>query len=69
MIRSLIAVFAAAVLTAPLAHAQTPGGEAAPAPKPPLFETKKVDGTDNVYVFRYQSSQRSEEHTSELQSH
>ena len=57
MIRSLIAVFAAAVLTAPFAHAQTPGGEAAPAPKPPPFETKKVDGTDNVYVFRYQNSQ------------
>ena len=56
MIRSLIAVFAAAVLTAPFAHAQTPGGEAAPAPKPPLFETKKVEGTDNVYVFRYQNS-------------
>ena len=31
MIRSLIAVLAAAVLTAPFAHAQTPGGEAAPA--------------------------------------
>src|ERR1051325_4648905 len=29
----------------------------AEAPKPPQFETKKVDGTDNVYVFRYGNSQ------------
>lgn len=34
--------------------AQTP----APAPAaPPLFATTKVDGTDNVYVFRYQNHQ------------
>ena len=25
--------------------------------KPPMFETKRVEGTDNVYVFRYQNSQ------------
>jgi glyoxylase-like metal-dependent hydrolase (beta-lactamase superfamily II) len=30
---------------------------AAPAQKPPLFETKKVDGTDNVYIFRYGNHQ------------
>lgn len=36
------------------AQAQEP---AAPAAKPPLFETRKVEGTDNVYVFRYQNSQ------------
>lgn len=29
----------------------------APAPAPPPFATTKVDGTDNVYVFRYQNHQ------------
>jgi len=29
----------------------------APAPAPPLFSTTKVDGTDGVYVFRYQGHQ------------
>src|SRR5438128_831417 len=29
----------------------------APAPTPPLFATTKVDGTDGVYVFRYQGHQ------------
>jgi hypothetical protein len=34
--------------------AQTP----APAPAaPPLFATTKVEGTENVYVFRYQNHQ------------
>ncbi|KFC70129.1 hypothetical protein FG93_03144 [Bosea sp. LC85] len=28
-----------------------------PAPSPPPFATTKVDGTDNVYVFRYQNHQ------------
>ncbi len=37
----------------PPALAQTP----APAPAPPLFATTKVDGTDNVYIFRYQGHQ------------
>src|SRR6187402_874148 len=39
-----------------IALAQTP----APAPAPaaaPLFETTKVEGTDNVYIFRYQNHQ------------
>jgi len=43
-----------------LAQAQTtPAQPAAPAaqPAPPTFETKKVEGTDNVYIFRYQNSQ------------
>ena len=35
------------------AQAQTP----APAAAPPLFATTKVEGTDNVYVFRYQNHQ------------
>ena len=42
-----------------LAQAQTtPAQPAAPAaqPAPPTFETKKVEGTDNVYIFRYQNS-------------
>jgi hypothetical protein len=26
-------------------------------PAPPLFATTKIDGTDNVYVFRYQGHQ------------
>jgi glyoxylase-like metal-dependent hydrolase (beta-lactamase superfamily II) len=51
-------VFLAAALTmiAQPGWSQTPSEPAAapaPAPKPPMFETKKVDGTDNVYVFRY----------------
>jgi hypothetical protein len=35
-----------------------PAAASAPAPKPPTFETKKIDGTDNVYVFRYGNSRR-----------
>jgi glyoxylase-like metal-dependent hydrolase (beta-lactamase superfamily II) len=42
-------------LPASIAQAQTP--PAAPAPAPPLFATTKVDGTDNVYIFRYQGHQ------------
>jgi hypothetical protein len=34
------------------APAETPAAAPAPAAKPPTFETKKVDGTDNVYIFR-----------------
>ncbi len=36
------------------AWAQT---QPAPPPAPPLFATTKIDGTDNVYVFRYQGHQ------------
>ena len=44
-----------ACLPASLALAQAP----APAPPaaPPLFSTTKVEGTDNVYIFRYQGHQ------------
>lgn len=38
------------------ASAQT-SPAATPPPAPPLFATTKVDGTDNVYVFRYQGHQ------------
>ena len=51
-IRSLItlsaAVFAACATTTAMAQA--------PA-QPPLFATTKVEGTDNVYIFRYQNHQ------------
>jgi glyoxylase-like metal-dependent hydrolase (beta-lactamase superfamily II) len=50
----------AAFVLVGLAQAQTtPGQSGAPAaqPAPPTFETKKVEGTDNVYVFRYQNRQ------------
>ena len=55
-------VFLAAALTmiAPPGSSQTspePAAAPAPASKPPTFETKKVDGTDNVYVFRYGNHQ------------
>ena len=42
-----------ACLPASIALAQTP----APAPAPPLFATTKVEGTDNIYIFRYQGHQ------------
>lgn len=57
---------AGAILTSTLyVNAQTPPGgapaatpPAAPAaPTPPLFSTTKVEGTDNVYIFRYQGHQ------------
>lgn len=51
-IRSFIAL-SAAVCAAGLvttAMAQTPAQQ-------PMFATTKVDGTDNVYIFRYQNHQ------------
>src|SRR6185436_13405117 len=38
-----------------ISQAQTPAP--APAATPPLFATTKVEGTDNVYIFRYQNHQ------------
>ena len=50
MLRLAIAILAGAVAVATIpAHAQ--------APTPPLFSTTKVDGTDGVYIFRYQGHQ------------
>ena len=56
-------IFLAGALTA-IAHpassqapAEQPAAAPAPAAKPPVFETKKVEGTDNVYVFRYGNHQ------------
>jgi glyoxylase-like metal-dependent hydrolase (beta-lactamase superfamily II) len=48
----LAGVFVAASLPA---LAQAPA--AAPTPPPPLFSTTKVEGTDGVYIFRYQGHQ------------
>jgi glyoxylase-like metal-dependent hydrolase (beta-lactamase superfamily II) len=53
-------LFAAAVasgaLAAATAIAQTQPPAASP-PAPPLFSTTKIEGTENVYVFRYQGHQ------------
>src|SRR5512144_1706825 len=40
-------------------QAPAPGAPAAPAAQPsrPAIETKKVEGTDNVYIFRNQNHQ------------
>ena len=49
-----VAMFASGIAGKSLSQAQTPP----PAqPAPPLFATSKVEGTDNVYVFRYQGHQ------------
>ncbi len=53
--RSLFACGAAALLvagSAMVAAAQQPAPAPAPAAAPPPFATTKVDGTDNVYIFR-----------------
>jgi len=47
-------LIACGVVAAALAQAPSPS----PAPpSPPLFSTTKVDGTDNVYIFRYNRHQ------------
>ncbi len=52
MIRALLATTCAALFATAL------GGPAySQAPAPPLFATTKVEGTENVYVFRYQNHQ------------
>src|SRR5262245_39159069 len=62
MIQTSIAVLTAGLLGAvvpaqaqqPPAPAPTPAAPAAaPAAAPPPFATTKVDGTDNVYIFRF----------------
>ena len=58
MKRTTIAILALALTTAALPIASQTAGDkpaaapAAPADKP-AYETRKVDGTDNVYIFRY----------------
>ncbi len=49
MLRKAISVFVFVILSIGFASAQ--------APTPPLFATTKVEGTDNVYIFRYQNHQ------------
>jgi len=49
--------FTYALLAGVLTAIAQPSWSQAPAPERPLFETKKVDGTDNVYVFRYGNAQ------------
>jgi glyoxylase-like metal-dependent hydrolase (beta-lactamase superfamily II) len=50
--------FAAAFVACLIAAAAVPAAAQAPqAPPPPLFSTTKVDGTDGVYIFRYQGHQ------------
>jgi len=59
MIMRRLALAMLACLPASVALAQTPAPAPAPAapPAPPLFSTTKVEGTDNVYIFRYQGHQ------------
>lgn len=47
----------AAAPAAPPAAAPAAPAAAPAAPAAPLFSTTKVDGTDNVYIFRYQGHQ------------
>ncbi|HKB63993.1 MAG TPA: hypothetical protein VKD03_14100, partial [Burkholderiales bacterium] len=55
MKRTFIAALACG-LAAAASTASSPAWSQAPAPRPP-FATTKVDGTDNVYVFRYGNHQ------------
>src|SRR6266436_4807260 len=56
MSRLATAVLAGALTAAALpAFAQAPAPAA--TPPPPLFSTTKVEGTDGVYIFRYQGHQ------------
>ena len=52
---ALVAIVLVGLAQAPTTLAQPAAPAAQPAP--PTFETKKVEGTDNVYIFRYQNSQ------------
>jgi glyoxylase-like metal-dependent hydrolase (beta-lactamase superfamily II) len=51
MLRKVLSVISFALLLFAVAPVQ------AQAPTPPLFATTKVDGTGNVYIFRYQNHQ------------
>jgi glyoxylase-like metal-dependent hydrolase (beta-lactamase superfamily II) len=52
---ALVAIVLVGLAQAPATVAQPAAPAAQPAP--PTFETKKVEGTDNVYIFRYQNRQ------------
>jgi len=53
----LLAASIAAALTVTALAQPAPAPAPAAPPAPPLFATTKVDGTDGVYVFRYQGHQ------------
>jgi glyoxylase-like metal-dependent hydrolase (beta-lactamase superfamily II) len=53
----LLGASIAAALTAMALAQPAPAPAPAAPPAPPLFATTKVDGTDGVYVFRYQGHQ------------
>lgn len=57
MVRTILAALACALTAAALPAWSQDKPAAAPAEKPPLYATTKVDGTDNVYVFRYGNHQ------------
>src|SRR5690349_6278845 len=50
------ALFTADLATSAVAQAPAPA-PAQPAAQQPMFATTKVEGTDNVYIFRYQNHQ------------
>ena len=50
------ALFTAGLATSAFAQAPAPA-PAQPAAQQPMFATTKVEGTDNVYIFRYQNHQ------------
>jgi len=52
----IAAATSVALLPVALTSAQTQPPATAP-PAPPTFSTTKIEGTDNVYVFRYQGHQ------------
>lgn len=54
--RLLLPVLALSMATPALAQT-SPAPAAAPPAQPPLFATTKIEGTDNVYMFRYQGHQ------------
>jgi glyoxylase-like metal-dependent hydrolase (beta-lactamase superfamily II) len=56
LVRASLAALSVTTAFTAIALAQ-PAPAPAPAPTPPLFSTTKVDGTDGVYVFRYQGHQ------------
>ncbi len=55
----ICSIFAAGALSLKMAITLSVAQDkpAAPVAKPPLFATTKVEGTDNVYVFRYGNAQ------------
>jgi glyoxylase-like metal-dependent hydrolase (beta-lactamase superfamily II) len=57
MQKQMLITFSAALFTAGLATTAVAQAPAQPAAQPPMFATTKVEGTDNVYIFRYQNHQ------------